>query len=253
MQRPSPKSSPEGRLLAGLVALRLDPALAVPLLRYLGELVLWNKAYNLTAVRDPAEMVTRHILDSLVLLAHLEGTPAGAAPVATPNPSGAASAGTAPGGDAPMGAARVGAAHGRDCRLIDVGTGAGLPGIPLALARPDLHVTLLDSNGKKARFLRHAQRQIPLTNVEVVDARAEAYAPAAPFDVVVSRAFGSLADFLAATARLVADNGRWLAMKGKLDRNELAAVPPGCRVEQTVQLKVPGLDEERHLIILKRS
>jgi 16S rRNA (guanine527-N7)-methyltransferase len=159
--RPSPKSSPEGRLLAGLVALKLDPALAGPLLRYLGELVLWNKAYNLTAVREPAEMVTRHLLDSLVLLPHVAG------------------------------------------RVLDVGTGAGLPGIPLALANPALHVTLLDSNGKKARFLRHAQRQIPLTNVEVVEARAEAYVPAAPFDAAVSRAFASLGDFLTATARLV--------------------------------------------------
>jgi 16S rRNA (guanine527-N7)-methyltransferase len=216
--RPSPKSSPEGRLLAGLVALKLDPALAGPLLRYLGELVLWNKAYNLTAVREPAEMVTRHLLDSLVVLPH------------------------------------VGAAHGRDSfRIVDVGTGAGLPGIPLALANPALHVTLLDSNGKKARFLRHAQREIPLTNVEVVEARAEAYVPAAPFDAAVSRAFASLGDFLTATARLVADDGRWQAMKGKLDRSELAAVPPGFRVDQTVQLKVPGLDEERHLITCRRS
>lgn len=205
-----PRSSPEGRLLAGLLALRLDPGLAAPLLRYLGELVLWNKAYNLTAVREPAEMVTRHLLDSLVVLPHVEG------------------------------------------RVVDVGTGAGLPGIPLALANPALHVTLLDSNGKKARFLRHAQRTLPLTNVEVVEARAEAFVPPALFDTVISRAFAALPDFLAATARLGAKNGRWLAMKGKLDAQELAEVPPGFRVEQEVQLKVPGLDEERHLIIATR-
>ena len=214
-----PRTSPEARLIAGLMALRLDAALAAPLLKYLGELVLWNKAYNLTAVREPAEMVTRHLLDSLVVLPHLAATPVGAAP-------------------------------GRDpLRLIDVGTGAGLPGIPLAIANPALHVTLLDSNGKKARFLRHAQRQLPLANVEVIEARAEAYAPAAPFDVVVSRAFAALGDFLKATARL-SNHGRWLAMKGKLDAQELAEVPPGFRVEQEVQLKVPGLDEERHLIIV---
>jgi 16S rRNA (guanine527-N7)-methyltransferase len=207
----SPKNSPEARLLAGLIALKLDPALAAPLLRYLGELVIWNKAYNLTAVREPAEMVTRHLLDSLVVLPHVEG------------------------------------------RTVDVGSGAGLPGIPLALANPALHVTLLDSNGKKARFLRHAQRTLPLGNVEVVEARAEAFQPAARFDTIVTRAFGSLREFLEQTGALGADRGRWLAMKGKLDLKELADVPPGFRVEQEIQLKVPGLDEERHLVIVTRS
>jgi 16S rRNA (guanine527-N7)-methyltransferase len=216
----SPKNSPEARLLAGLVALRLDPALAAPLLRYLGELVLWNKTYNLTSVRDPAEMVTRHLLDSLSILTH-------------------------------VGAAPVGAAHGRDSsRLIDIGSGAGLPGIPLALANPALQVTLLDSGGKKARFLRHVQRALPIANVEVVEARAEAFAPPAPFDTVVTRAFGSLREFLETTAHLGADRGRWLAMKGKLDRKELADVPAGFRVEPAVRLQVPGLDEERHLIVV---
>lgn len=207
----SPKSSPEARLLAGLVALKLDPALATPLLKYLGELVLWNKAYNLTSVRQPVEMVTRHVLDSLAILPHVAG------------------------------------------RIIDVGSGAGLPGIPLAIANPQLHVTLLDSGGKKARFLRHAQRTLPLANVEVVEARAEAFEPKQRFDVVASRAFSALGDFLQATSRLGADGGRWLAMKGKLDRKELADVPPGFRVEQEIQLQVPGLDEERHLIVVCHS
>jgi 16S rRNA (guanine527-N7)-methyltransferase len=206
-----PRSSPEGRLLAGLLALKLDPALAAPLLKYLGELVLWNKAYNLTSIRDPAEMVTRHVLDSLATLPHVEG------------------------------------------RVVDVGSGAGLPGVPLALANSALNVTLLDSNGKKARFLRHVQRTIPLTNVEVVEARAEAFQPPARFDTVISRAFGSQREFLEATAGLGGGNGRWLAMKGKLDRQELADVPPGFRVEQEIQLKVPGLDEDRHLIITTHS
>jgi len=205
------KKSPEARLLAGLVALKLDPSLATPLLKYLGELVLWNKAYNLTSVRNPAEMVTRHLLDSLVVLPHVEG------------------------------------------RTVDVGSGAGLPGIPLALANPALHVTLLDSNGKKARFLRHAQRALPLTNVEVVEARAEAFVPPARYDTIVSRAFASLREFLEQTAKLGADRGRWLAMKGKLDAKELADVPPGFRVEREIQLKVPGLDEQRHLIIATRA
>jgi 16S rRNA (guanine527-N7)-methyltransferase len=207
----SPKNSPEARLLAGLVALRLDPALAAPLLKYLGELVLWNKTYNLTAVREPAEMVTRHLLDSLAVLPHVSG------------------------------------------RVIDIGSGAGLPGIPLALATSALHVTLLDSGGKKARFLRHVQRAQSLANVEVVEARAEAFKPAQRFDCVVSRAFGSLREFLETTAHLGADRGRWLAMKGKLDRKELADVPAGFRIEQEIQLHVPGLDEQRHLIIAVKT
>ncbi len=206
-----PKSSPEARLLAGLMALKLDPALAAPLLKYLGELVLWNKTYNLTSAREPAEMVTRHLLDSLTLLPHVSG------------------------------------------RVIDIGSGAGLPGIPLALATSALHVTLLDSGGKKARFLRHVQRAMSLTNVEVVEARAETFAPAERFDCIVTRAFGSLREFLDTTAHLGADRGRWLAMKGKLDRKELADVPAGFRVEQEIQLHVPGLDEQRHLIIAVKT
>lgn len=205
---PSPRSSPEGRLLAGLVALRLDPALAPGLLRYLGELVLWNKAYNLTAVRDPAEMVTRHLLDSLSLLPHVTG------------------------------------------RVLDVGSGAGLPGIPLAIARPDLAVTVLDSNGKKARFLRHAQRTLGLSNVEVIEDRVEKHRPPVPYDCVTSRAYASLKDFLDSTAPLAAAGGRWLAMKGKLDAQELAAVPAAF-VAESARLTVPGLDEERHLVIIK--
>jgi 16S rRNA (guanine527-N7)-methyltransferase len=202
-----PKKSPEGRLLAGLLALKLDPALAGPLLRYLGELVLWNKAYNLTAVRDPVEMVTRHVLDSLAAL--------------------------------PLAAGRV----------VDVGSGAGVPGIPLAIANPGLHVTLLDSNGKKARFLRHAQRTIPLTNVDVVEARAEAHAPPERYDTVITRAFGSLGEFLEATSQLGADGARWVALKGKLDERELAAIPAGFAISARPRLAVPGLDEERHAVI----
>ena len=210
MKPRDPRTSPEGRLLAGRLALRLDPALAKPLLKYLGELVLWNKAYNLTAVRDPVEMVTRHLLDSLAVLPHVEG------------------------------------------RTLDVGSGAGLPGIPLALANPALHVTLLDSNGKKARFLRHAQRTLPLTNVEIVEARAEKFQPPARFDTIVSRAFSSLEDFLGQTAHLGAEGCRWLAMKGKLDPAELAALPKGFEIGERLALAVPGLDEERHLVVALR-
>lgn len=211
MDRKPLKQNPEARLLAGLVALRLDTALAAPLSRYLGELVLWNKAYNLTAVRDPAEMVTRHLLDSLVVLPHVAG------------------------------------------RIVDVGTGAGLPGVPLAIANPSLQVTLLDSNGKKTRFLRNVQRVLSLPNVEVVEARAEAHAPAQPFEQVVSRAYASIADFVSTTGKLCAPGGRWLAMKGKLDDAELAALPPGFVLEETVKLTVPALHEDRHLLKIRRA
>jgi 16S rRNA (guanine527-N7)-methyltransferase len=156
----NPKDSPEARLLSGLIALKLDPALAEPLLKYLGELVIWNKAYNLTAVREPAEMVTRHVLDSLAVLPYVSGL------------------------------------------VLDAGSGAGLPGLPLAIANPRLHVTLCDSNGKKARFLRHAHRQLALNNVDVVETRAESFTPEAPYDRVISRAFGSLREFLEATQHL---------------------------------------------------
>jgi 16S rRNA (guanine527-N7)-methyltransferase len=205
------KQNPEARLLAGLVALRLDTALAAPLSRYLGELVLWNKAYNLTSVRDPAEMVTRHLLDSLTVLPHVAG------------------------------------------RVIDIGTGAGLPGLPLAIANPALQVTLLDSNGKKTRFLRNVQRLMSLPNVEIVEARAEALKTAMPFDAVISRAYASISDFVETTADIAAADGRWLAMKGKLDAQEISGLPAGYVLEETVTLKVPALHEDRHLLKIRRA
>lgn len=199
----------------GLGELDLDPArLRAPLLAYRDELVRWNGAYNLTAVRDPAQMVTRHLLDSLALLPALNGL--------------------------------------RVTRLLDVGSGAGLPGIPLALARPDWHVTLLDSNGKKARFLRHAVRTLHLANAEVVEGRVEDHAPQAPYDAIVSRAFAALGEFLDATAALLAPGGHWLAMKGRVADNELASIPSSVCAPRVVRLQVPGLEEERHLVIASK-
>jgi 16S rRNA (guanine527-N7)-methyltransferase len=178
------------------------------LLAYIELLVKWNAAYNLTGVRDPREMVTRHLLDSLSLL-----------PLLT-----------------------------RGTRLLDAGAGAGLPGIPLALALPHWHVTLLDSNGKKARFLRHAARTLALDNVDVAEARVESY-DAAPYDAIVSRAFSALDEFFDKTAHLLAPGGQWVAMKGKLDARELAAVPARYHIIDRRRLRVPGLDEERHAIV----
>jgi 16S rRNA (guanine527-N7)-methyltransferase len=205
----------------GLAALRLElpSPVRAALLRYLDEMARWNTAYNLTAIRTPSEMVTKHVLDSLAVLPVLREFVPGFP----------------------------------DVRLLDVGSGAGLPGIPLAIAEPQLQVTVLDSNGKKARFMRHAVRTLGLANVEVAEARVEDWRPAQPYAGIVSRAFASLADFVTATASLLAPGGPksgvWIAMKGKLDPAELAAVPPTAAILETRRLRIPGLSEERHAVI----
>lgn len=209
------------QLVDGLHRLGLDASLAEPLLAYLHELQRWNKAYNLTSVRDLGEMVTRHLLDSLVIIHALDA-------LSSPEPR-------APGP-----------------AVVDVGAGAGLPGIPLAIARPQARVTLLDSNGKKVRFMRHAIRTLGLDNAEAHQARAEAFAPAAPFDVVTSRAFAALGDFLRWTDHLGAAHGVWLAMKGKLAGPEIAQLPEGFQVISADALHVPGLQEDRHLVVVRR-
>ena len=197
---------------AGLEALGLPLAGAqrAGLLAYVALLAKWNRAYNLTAVREPREMVSRHLLDSLAVAPHLSGT-----------------------------------------RLVDVGSGAGLPGIPLALACPERTVVLLDSNGKKTRFMTQAAAELGLGNVSVVHSRVEAYAPEPRFDLVISRAFASLADMLRTTAHLVTAQGRFLAMKGAYPAAELEALPEGFVLEEAIRLRVPGLDAERHLIALR--
>lgn len=207
------KHPQQAALEAGVLSLglALPPAALHQMLRYLDELQKWNGAYNLTAIRDPAEMVTRHLLDSLTLLPHISGS-----------------------------ASRI-------SHLLDVGSGAGLPAFPLAIAAPALRVTALDSNGKKARFMRHAQRNLGLNNLEVMEARVEKL-ESQYFDCIVSRAFGSMAEFFAKTSHLLAPGGVWVAMKGKLDAAELAAIPHAIAVRQTLRVQVPGLDEARHLV-----
>lgn len=205
----SPASDELKRLQGGVRELGLalpDDRLA-QLMVYQAELLKWNSAYNLTAVRDPMQMVTRHLLDSLTVLPLVRG------------------------------------------RVLDVGAGAGLPGLVLAIAEPALAVTALDSNGKKARFMRHAVRALDLSNVEVVEGRVESFQPALAFDCVVSRAFASLTDFFAQTAHLLAPGGQWVAMKGKLDAGELAAIPATIELRETHRLRVPGLNEDRHAVV----
>ena len=201
----------ETMLADGARALGIDLSSAQQqkLLDYVGLLNKWNKAYNLTAVREPTEMVVRHLLDSLSVLPYVQAT-----------------------------------------EIIDVGTGAGIPGIPLAIALPSLKVTLLDSNGKKTRFARQAALELGLTNVEVVQARAEQYRNASP--QVISRAFASLPDMLEVAGPLLAPGGRMLAMKAALTDVEMAGVQAPWQA-QRITLKVPGLDERRQLIILTRD
>ena len=201
----------ETMLADGARALGIDLSSAQQqkLLDYVGLLNKWNKAYNLTAVREPTEMVVRHLLDSLSVLPYVQAT-----------------------------------------EIIDVGTGAGIPGIPLAIALPSLKVTLLDSNGKKTRFARQAALELGLTNVEVVQARAEQYRNATP--QVISRAFASLPEMLEVAGPLLAPGGRMLAMKAALTDVEMAGVQAPWQA-QRITLKVPGLDERRQLIILTRD
>lgn len=181
------------------------------MLRYVELLQRWNQAYNLTAIRDPAEMVGKHLLDSLAILPFIDIGP-----------------------------------------VADVGTGAGLPGIPLAVARPDLKFTLLDSNGKKIRFVTQAVAELKLANVFALQVRAERYRPPAPFARVVSRAFASLKDFAELCGGLLAPGGRLLAMKGAPPQQELADLPAGFHVMAVHALQVPGLDAERCLVEIEK-
>jgi len=206
---------------AARLGIALPGGAAEALERSVDELLKWNSAYNLTAVRDRDDILVRHLLDSLSILPWLDRHFAETA-IAVP-------------------------------RLLDVGSGGGFPGIPLAILRPEWHCTLLDSNGKKARYLRHLQRTLGLGNVVVEEVRVEEFRAAARFDVITSRAFASLHDFTQLSEHLLNVGGRWLAMKGKLLPDELQQLPEGIGIVNTTPVAVPGLDEERHLIALARA
>lgn len=197
---------------AGLATLALDAALATPLLAYLALLDRWNRTYNLTAIRDPRDMVAKHLLDSLAMQPYVRD-------IAT---------------------------------LADLGTGAGLPGIPLAIAVPSLQVTLVESNGKKARFLREAVRALGLGNARVAESRAEALDEPGAYAAITARALATLPDILAVGGHLLAPEGRLLAMKGARPDEEIAALPAGWRLEAIHALAVPGLAAERHLVVVSR-
>jgi 16S rRNA (guanine527-N7)-methyltransferase len=183
------------------------------ILAYVALLEKWNRTYNLTAIRAPAQMVTHHVLDALAVLPHLPRTDA--------------------------------------LRVLDVGSGGGVPGIPLAIARAGWSVVVLDSNQKKGAFLQQAAIELCLANVQVVTSRVEDYVPAMPFDVVISRAFSDLATFARGASRLLARDGRLYAMKGAYPRDEIARLPASIRVVAAPALDVPGLDAARHLVVME--
>ncbi len=194
------------------LGLQLNDQQYTSLLQYHALLVKWNKTFNLTAVRSPEEMITRHLVDSLSVLPHIHAE-----------------------------------------RLIDVGSGPGLPGIPLAICRPDLPVTLLDSNIKKSRFQFQAKAELKLENVDVVHERVEKFQPEIRFDGIISRAFASLQDMLSWTEHLCTPEGVFLAMKGMYPVEEIEQLPEHIRLHESLELSVPGTEGERHLLIFGRA
>lgn len=192
------------------------------LLDYLDLLVKWNKAYNLSAIRDPQQMLSRHLLDSLSLVPVLNQLKLN----------------------------ELLAQSSSSQHWIDVGTGAGLPGIPLAIVFPQISMTLLDSNGKKTRFLFQVASELALDNVTVVQSRVESWQPPQPFDLVFSRAYATLGDIHASCQHLTGPHGRFLAMKGRYPADEISQLPPDCRVLAEYPLQVPGTDADRHLLVL---
>ncbi|ABM26865.1 MULTISPECIES: 16S rRNA (guanine(527)-N(7))-methyltransferase RsmG [Shewanella] len=177
------------------------------LIDFVGMLNKWNKAYNLTSVRDPEAMLVRHIMDSLVVSKHLQGE-----------------------------------------RFIDVGTGPGLPGIPLAIMNPNKTFVLLDSLGKRIRFQKQVAFELGIRNISSVESRVEAYQAEQQFDGVLSRAFASIQDMLSWCHHLPAENGLFYALKGQLNDEELQQMPSGFVIKEIIELKVPKLDEQRHLL-----
>ena len=195
----------------------LSEATAERLVDYVLLLSKWNAVYNLTAVRDPAKMVTQHLLDSLALVPAITG-----------------------------------ARH-----MLDVGAGGGLPGMVVAIwaaeARPAMQVAMVDTVHKKTAFLTQARAELGLANVTVHTCRVESLPATTPFDVIVSRAFADLADFINWSGHLLAEGGRFVAMKGVLPQSEIAGIPAGWAVTEIMPVQVPGLDAQRHLIIIERE
>ncbi|WP_375058611.1 16S rRNA (guanine(527)-N(7))-methyltransferase RsmG [Zobellella sp. DQSA1] len=198
--------------LLAQTSLQISPEQQEQLLELVALLHKWNKAYNLTSVRDPQAMLARHIMDSLVVSPYLVGE-----------------------------------------RFIDVGTGPGLPGLPLAIVNPDKQFVLLDSLGKRIRFIRMAVHHLGLTNVEAVQSRVEAFNPEQKFDGVLSRAFASLDDMLSWCAHLPGPDGRFLALKGQYPEQELQSLPAHLALDRVYPLTVPEQEGDRHLVVIQQA
>lgn len=201
---------------AAQLGINVNPVQVKQLLAYIREFDKWNKAYNLSAIRDLEKMVPRHLLDSLSVVPHLLSLP-----------------------------------YSTMENIIDVGTGGGLPGIPLAIMFPERRFTLLDSNGKKTRFLFHVKTLLGLDNVSVENRRVEHFEPGQKFQIVISRAFASLQDMTSGCAHLLIEGGVFMAMKGVYPEDELKASATRINLQASYKLSVPGSEGERHLLILK--
>jgi 16S rRNA (guanine527-N7)-methyltransferase len=215
---PPDRSGDAGATLAHAAAalgLTLDGRQSEGLLEYLSLLARWNRVYNLSAIRDPAAMLVQHVVDSLAVVAPLRRQLAE-----------------------------------QPARLLDVGSGAGLPGLVLAVAMPELVVTCVDAVGKKSAFVREAAGALALSNLQAIQARVEKLGGGG-YDIIASRAFASLADFLSLTRHLGGAETRWLAMKGKIPGDEIAALPPEHSVFHVEQLAVPGLAADRCLVWIR--
>ena len=208
----TPQHAQELSTGARQLGVELSEAQHAQLLAYLALLIKWNKAYNLTAVRNPDEMVSRHLLDSLSVMPFIHSE-----------------------------------------RWLDVGSGGGMPGIPLAILHPHKQVTVLDSNGKKTRFLTQVKLELKLDNLQVIHKRVEEFQPELPFTGIVSRAFSSMENFTNWTRHLGDAQTQWLAMKGLHPADELVALPADFKVDSEQALTVPGCQGQRHLLILRRT
>ena len=202
------------RMRAAAMGVALTDEMADKLLKYQALMIKWNRTYNLTAIRDPEEMLVHHLLDSLVV-----------APLLPHGPM----------------------------TLADVGSGGGLPGIPLAIARPEIQVTLIETSSKKSAFQQQVKIELGLSNVSVYSGRVEDYKPKNSFDIVISRAFAEIRDFVNWSGDLAKPEGRLYAMKGQYPEAEIATLPAGWQVLSSQPLQVAGLDAQRHLLILGRG
>lgn len=200
---------------AKLIGIEVSDFQVEQLIKYLELLIKWNKTYNLTAIREPKEMLIKHLIDSLSIAPHI--------------------------------------LNNKDHNILDVGTGPGLPGIPMSILFPEIEFLLLDSNGKKTRFLTQCKIMLGLANVQVFNGRVEEANVDRRFDQILSRAFTSLGNMVDLCSHLLADGGQFLAMKGLAPDNEANEISTDFQIKESIELCVPGCDEQRHLIIIEKS